>query len=803
MRKSLVSVVIFFCALSAASAARAQPSLLDPATQPRWVNPLPIPETYVRGRNPALPGQDYYEVRVTEFKQWMGLIDPITKQRLYTPSWGYGQVGHRYDTGVRDALGRPILQTGSVPGPTFETRRGKPVAVKWINDIRNPDGSLRTTHLLGEDSYDLTLHGTSMGEPHVRTVMHLHGAETPSASDGFPEFWFTADPLAPPNGLGGPRGNQVLYQYPNQQPGTTLWYHDHSLGITRLNVYTGQEGFFFIREPDLDERLNLPGTADERGQHGGDRQNGDGRHNDGSHQGRESGQNQHDDELKRPYEIPLMIADRMFNSDGSLSYINAYNVPGTPYHPNLAPEFFGDFVVVNGMAWPYLDVEPRKYRFRVLNASNARVLNLRFINRTTGAVWTKVYQIGSDGGFLRSPVPLSQTLMTINDSTDNSTKLMLAPAERADVVVDFTGLPAGTEVLLVNDAGAPFPDGAPPDPDNNGSVMLFKVLAPKAFDMSSLPAALSPIPTRLDPREATVVRHLTLTEVEDPTTGSPVVGLINNTCWDQPVSETPALGTTEIWEITDTTPDTHPIHVHLVQFNVLDRQLFDKPGYLAAYNALNEGPGMPGPNPSCSPMTSPPGSTTSAQRVPDVAPYLVGTPMAPPANEAGWKDTVRVKKDTVTRFLVRIKPQDPAQWEEPNGGFGFDPTVGSYIWHCHILEHEDNEMMRPLVFVKKPDPSQWNDDGRSSSFRQASFQRSSASGSMKQPAPSKPSNAAPAPKPPAPSAAKAPAASKPIGALSSAPSAPTTAASPKKAAARPSTRRSKVKKKTVTSPSVK
>ncbi len=159
-------------------------------------------------------------------------------------------------------------------------------------------------------------------------------------------------------------------------------------------------------------------------------------------------------------------------------------------------------------------------------------------------------------------------------------------------------------------------------------------------------------------------------------------------------------------------------------------------------------------------MTSPPGSTTSAQRVPDVAPYLVSAPMAPAANEAGWKDTVRVKKNTVTRFLVRIKPQDPAQWDEPNGGFGFDPTVGSYIWHCHILEHEDNEMMRPLVFVRKDD-RRWSDDDRSSGFRQPA---------------SKPSSAAPATKTPA---------------------------SPKTAAAPPSSRRAKVKKKTLTSLSVK
>ena len=176
-----------------------------------------------------------------------------------------------------------------------------------------------------------------------------------------------------------------------------------------------------------------------------------------------------------------------------------------------------------------------------------------------------------------------------------------------------------------------------------------------------------------------------------------------NTCFDGAVSETPKLGTTEIWEITDTTPDTHPIHVHLVEFNLLDRQEFDKPAYLAAYNQLNGGGYLPGPNPSCPVMTnpvSPPGMANAPQLVPDATPYLRGPRILPAANEAGWKDTVRVKKNTVSRFLIRFKPQDPAQWREPNFGFGFDPTIGRYIWHCHILEHEDNEMMRPLLFTE-------------------------------------------------------------------------------------------------------
>jgi FtsP/CotA-like multicopper oxidase with cupredoxin domain len=662
MRSSIATfAVIFALAVHLPAGAQSQ-TLLDPSTQPRWVNQLPIPKVLRPTASPAYPGADYYEVRVTQFKQWMGLYEPGTLKRTYTTSWGYGAVGQSYDVGVRDGNGNALLQTGSVPGPTFETTRGRPVVVKWINDLRNRDGSPMTTHLL-ESAYDTTIHGASMGQPHVRTVVHLHGAEVQTNSDGFPEDWFTPNPFAPPNGLGGPAGNFALYRYPNEQPGTTLWYHDHSVGITRLDVYTGQAGFFFVREPAVDASLNLP-----------------------------SG----------PYEIPLMIFDRMFNTDGSLSYLNMVNTPGTPYHPKLAPEFFGNVVLVNGVAWPYLNVEPRKYRFHFLNASNARMYNLRLVNQATGEIWQNVWQIGSDGGYLAEPVQLSQTPVSLNDAADRSTKLFLAPAERADVVVDFSKLPAGTTLLLTNDAKAPFPDGTRPDPSSNGSVMLFRVVPASGADASNLPAKLNPLPTRIDPSAVSRVRHLTLTEVEDPITGNPVVGLINNTCWNEPISETPRLGTTEIWEITNTTPDTHPIHVHLVQFNLLNRQRFDKTAYLAAYNSLNGGGNLPGPKPYCPTMTdpvNPPGVATSPQLVPPVDPYLDAEPIPPGANEAGFKDTIRVKKETVTRFLIRFKPQDPGQ-DGPYSGFSFDPTIGRYLWHCHILEHEDNEMMRPYALTR-------------------------------------------------------------------------------------------------------
>jgi spore coat protein A, manganese oxidase len=627
-------------------------------TQRRWTNPLPIPPAYVPGTNPSYPGADYYEIHVTQFQQWMGLYRPGTSERLYTTVWGYGQVGRAYDVGVRDAEGRSVSQTGMYVAPSFLAQRGKEVVVKWIDDRRNPDGSPLTSHLL-ESAYDTSLGGAADREPHVRMVTHLHGGEVPPSSDGCPHAWFTPDVSAPPNGMGGPAGNFVVDTYPNRQQPTTLWYHDHAMGITRLNVMAIGAGLYVLRDPAEEASLNLP-----------------------------SGR----------YEIPLVIADRMFAPDGSLSYLNSVNAPGTTYHPRTAPEFFGNVILVNGMAWPYLEVEPRKYRFRVLNASNARMLNLRLVDLRTGQLWPEVWQLGSDGGYLPAPVRLDMTQVDGREATDTSTKLFLAPAERADVVVDFAGLPSGSTLAFLNDAPAPFPDGDPPDPASTGEILQFRVVSPAGPDTSSLPGRLSLVPTRIDAGQASVVRHMVLTELADPASGRPVIGLLNNTCFDAPLTENPRLGATEIWEIVDATEDTHPIHVHFVQFNLLDRQRFDKDRYLADWKRATAIAGdQPGPAPTCPSLAypvNPPGVVTAPQDVPPVDRYLVGDPVPPPENEAGWKDTVRVKKGTVTRFLVRFAPQDPAA-SGPHGGYAFDPTDGPYVWHCHILEHEDNGMMRP------------------------------------------------------------------------------------------------------------
>jgi FtsP/CotA-like multicopper oxidase with cupredoxin domain len=638
-------------------------STIDPTTQSQWSAPLPRLAEYIPGAHPSHPGADYYEIHVTEFQQWLGLYAPGTSDRLYTTVWGYGQVGQAYDTGVRDAKNQPVPQSGMYIAPMFRASRGKPIVVKWIDDRRNPDGSPTTRHLL-DAAYDTTIHGAANREPHVRMVTHLHGGEDAPDSDGFPELWYTPDPMAKPNGLGGPAGNFALFNYPNLQEPATLWYHDHSLGITRLNVMAMGAGFYLLRDPALEAVLNLPSGG---------------------------------------YEIPLLIADRMFNADGSLSYLNDANAPGTAYHPQLVPEFFGNVITVNGMAWPYLEVEPRKYRFPIVNASNSRMYNLRLFNLTTGQLWQKVWQVGSDGGYLSAPVLLDMTAVADDDASDNSKKLFLAPAERADIVVDFSGLDPGATLAFTNDARAPFPDGDDADTLSLGQILQLRVVPLAAPDDSRLPAKLNPLPTRIDASQVSVVRHLALTEIEDPVSGEPVAGLINNTCWDAPISENPRLGATEIWEIADTTGDTHPIHIHLIQFNLLDRQAFDNDAYLAEWNAESPiGGKLPAPAPTCPSMVdpiNPPGVASWPQMIPPVDSYLQGPPIPPADNEAGWKDTVRVKKGTVTRLLVRFAPQDPSA-SGPYGGYAFDPTSGRYVWHCHILEHEDNDMMRPYQITR-------------------------------------------------------------------------------------------------------
>ncbi len=599
-----------------------QPTKLDPNVIPKYVNQLPKPAVYqphIR-RKKSTKGtcktEHFYKIDISEFDQQL-LPPGFPKTRV----WGYGGL-------IKDRMTGKVRYSRSTPGATFEAIRGVPVRVKWINRLGGK-------HLFAVDP---TIHwanpnkmpqnppkpwppfppGFLQAQFPVPIVTHLHGGENEPASDGHPEAWFTF------NGKRGAAYKTSKYYYPNEQQPATLWYHDHTLGITRLNVYAGLAGFYLLRDKhptSLEKKLCLP-----------------------------SGR----------YEIPLVIQDRMFKTDGSLLFDTVGVNPDI--HPYWTPEFFGDTIMVNGKVWPNLNVSRRQYRFRILNGSNARVYNLKMSNGMS------FIQIGSDGGFLPRPVEL--------------TSLLLGPGERADILVNFSHVPPGTKILLLNDANAPFPDGQSPDPNTVGQIMQFTVpeYARKSVNPKELPDKLNKMPIFTPDKE----RILTLNEVMGP--NGPIMVLLNGQMWSAPISETPRVGSTEEWVIANLTADSHPIHLHLVQFQLLNRQFFDVGRYMLAWEKVN----------GTEPLMHP------THEVP-VEPFLLGKPIRPNENELGWKDTVLMHPNQVTRIRVRFAPQDvPTNCVKPGENlFPFDPTAEpGYVWHCHILDHEDNEMMRPYK-VKK------------------------------------------------------------------------------------------------------
>jgi spore coat protein A len=481
----------------------------------QFVDPLPIPEIAKTGESRALDSSSptklpYYRMPMRQFEA------KIHRDLKPTRLWGYG---------------------GASPGPTFEARSGQGLIVEWVNE-------LPSAHFL---PIDHSIHGAEADKPEVRTVVHLHGAKAPSESDGYPENWF-----AP--------GKSAICHYPNRQDAAMLWYHDHALGINRLNVFAGLLGVFLLRD-DFEDSLDLP---------------------------------------REKYEIPLILYDRVFDLEAQLNY----PVSGDPKKP-WTSEVFGDAILANGKLFPFLEVEPRKYRFRVLNGSNARFLRLALANGLA------FFQIGTDQGLLPAPVRIE--------------RVNLAPAERADLIIDFSEL-AGKNIVMTNDAF---------------NVMQFRVGARKA-ESKPLPQRLRPF-AKIEESEAVKTRTLSLVEVDD-LVQRPMTMLLNNAHWRMPVTENPKLNSTEIWELVNTTDDAHPIHLHLVRFQILDRRTFN----LSAY--WNSGK----------------------------IKYMSAA-VPPDASEAGWKDTVRADPGMVTRIIAR-----------------FEGFPGRYVWHCHVLEHEDNEMMRPF-----------------------------------------------------------------------------------------------------------
>jgi FtsP/CotA-like multicopper oxidase with cupredoxin domain len=613
---------------------------LDPNMIPKFVNQLVIPPVFDPEVKSEGKGKVYhkYIVDITQFKQQiLPPVDMDGNPLNPTTVWGYGGIVKKDPVTGKKGYFR------NSPSATFEATQGIPVKVEWENKIKG-------NHLFPVDP---TLHwanpnnmpmmppmpwpsfplGFQQAQSPVPLVPHLHGAEVSSSSDGNPNAWWTA------NGKRGPAFVTKEYTYPNQQNPTTLWYHDHTLGITRINVMSGLAGFYLVRSPNDTIEQKLP---------------------------------------KGEYEVPLVIQDRSFRTDGSFLFETKGVLPDI--HPYWSPEFFGNTIMVNGKVWPNFDVKKSQYRFRVLNGSNARFYDLKFSNGMS------FIQIGSDGGYLPKPVSL--------------TNLVLAPGERADILVDFSHTDPGNKIILQNSGKTPYPDGDDVDADTTGVIMQFSV---KGKNKSSVPAvklpnSLNSIP-KLVPNKT---RVLTLTEAMG--TGengeeAPVGGLLNGQTWDGNISELAQVGSSEEWQVVNLTGDTHPIHLHLVQFQVVGRyKLLDPGAYEKDWLELNKD-GLTNQNG----MTMLPLKNDYSVKELPTASYISKDIIPPTANELGWKDTVQMPPGEVTIIRFRVAPQnaDPNKVTPGVNLYPFDPTVGpGYVWHCHILDHEDNEMMRPMKIIK-------------------------------------------------------------------------------------------------------
>ena len=502
-----------------------------------------------------------------------------------TRTWGYSS--------DEPEAGLPYL------GPTIEaTRRPNDnvetsVTIDWRNELGNA--------FLPNDP---EIMGAVMPGQPAPMVPHLHGGENHPQFDGTPLQWFTRD------GAKGPHYITNTFTYYNEQRASMVWYHDHALGNTRTNVYAGLAGLYFIRDDqDTGEAGNPLGLP------------------------------------AGPYEIPLVLQDKTFNADGSMFYPTE---GVTAYHPQWVPEFFGDVAVVNAKIWPFVDVEPRRYRLRIVNGSQSRFYNLRFVNENSGRS-LPFTQIGAEGGLLPAPVPM--------------TALLIAPGERADVIIDFAGH-RNASFIVTNNARAPYPMGG-----RATLSQLLKIRVNRALqggDDTTPPADLQlPALPRLPQPSVTRIQHLS--ETLDPLTDAPITLNVEDAPYlDEQthlpdVTTKPRSNAVEDWLLVNTTADTHPIHLHLVTFEVIDRRPFD----VAAYDPKTQTIAYTGP----------------------------AVPAAP--NENGRKDTVQAHPGEVTRIRARFELPDEGAIELPPG-----VDNPQYVWHCHILEHEENDMMRAFEVVR-------------------------------------------------------------------------------------------------------
>ncbi len=638
---------------------------LPPLDIAKWQTPMLIPPQMPRAGLLTKSGSliDYYEIAVRQFAQQI-----LPAGLPTTTVWGYGPA---------KALSPLAPIIFNAPSLTIEANSNRPVRIKWINELKDASGRF-LPHLLPVDP---TLHwanppggvdgrdtrpvfestpGSYRGP--VPMVPHVHGAVgVGDESDGYAEAWYLPAASDIPAGYAtvgtwydffrdkaasthrvawGP--GFATFQYPNLDRAGTKWYHDHTLGMTRVNVYAGPAGFYIVRggnqgddavrDSRTGRRALLPSPAPAE-----------------------------IDQLvpgRRFYEIPIAIQDRAFNDDGSLFYPDSREffdgvegpyipVDGSDLSPIWNPEFFGNTIMVNGNTWPYLDVEKRRYRFRMLNGCQARYLVLDF-SRIPGV---EVWQIGNEGGFLAAP---------LNLTAGHSNQLLMSPAERADLIVDFSAVAVGNYELGNVGPDEPFggfgPEFVTADPETTGRLIQFRVKARRGVDLSTPPRflrlpAIEPLPEHTRCRSLALIEEMSMFAEDAPAEaalgtvdGDPntAPGTWMRRMWSEEVTEDPEVGSTEMWEFYNTTGDAHPMHVHEVLFEVVNRQAI----------VINEA---------------------------DMTVQVVhgSEPRGPEPWESGFKDTVTAYPGEVTR--IRAK---------------FD-KAGQFVWHCHIVEHEDNEMMRP------------------------------------------------------------------------------------------------------------
>jgi spore coat protein A len=645
---------------------------LDPSDVAKYQTPMLIPPVMPRADVITVPGGkpvDYYEISMRQFPQQI-----LPAGLPATTVWGYGAISSRRARG---------LLVHNAPSLTIEASHDRPVRVKWINELVDTAGHY-LPHLLPVDP---TLHwanppGGALGRDTrptfaetpgrytgpVPIVTHVHGAVgVGDESDGYPEAWYLPAANNIPSGYategtwydffaGKAAANHgttwgpgfAMFQYPNPDRASTNWYHDHTLGMTRLNVYAGPAGFYIIRGgPDgdravLDSRNGAVSVLPSPAPREGDRFPSN----------------------KTYYEIPIAIQDRSFNTDGSLFYPHTREffdgivgdyIPVGEFSPMWNPEFFGTMIMVNGNTWPFQTVEQRRYRLRFLNGCQSRFLILDFNEIPAVQVWA----IGNEGGFLTAPVNLT---------ADNGNRLLMGLAERAELIVDFTNVPLGNYVLRNVGPDEPFGGGEPAeppeegdfemaDPATTGQILQFRVVPAVGPDPTTPPQflqmpALTPLPPEDRIRPLALIEKAGVgfdadgNEVEGPIEallGIVDEGLTVARLWMDPVTENPSVGDTEIWEIYNATADAHPMHIHELAFEVVSREDL----------VLND-----------------------EEEV--VQPIQLGGHITPPESwETGVKDTVVALPGQVTRVRAHFT------------------TPGQFVWHCHIVEHEDNEMMRP------------------------------------------------------------------------------------------------------------